>query len=49
MKTTIQKFTVMLFPDEDGYTVIVPHYARGNDVGDRRRRRRSRWLRNVWS
>ena len=26
MKTTIQKFTVILFPDEDGYTVIVPYY-----------------------
>ncbi len=26
MKTTMQKFTVILFPDEDGYTVIVPYY-----------------------
>ncbi|MYA61755.1 MAG: type II toxin-antitoxin system HicB family antitoxin [Dehalococcoidia bacterium] len=26
MKTTMQKFTVILFPDEDGYTVMVPHY-----------------------
>ncbi len=26
MKTTIQRFTVILFPDEDGYTVIVPNY-----------------------
>lgn len=26
MKTTMEKFTVILFPDEDGYTVIVPYY-----------------------
>ena len=26
MKTTMQKFTVILFPDEDGYTVIIPYY-----------------------
>ena len=26
MKTTMQKFTIILFPDEDGYTVIVPYY-----------------------
>ena len=26
MKTTMQKFTVILFPDGDGYTVMVPYY-----------------------